>query len=123
MARKRRNSDSQLLQPVAGNGLLDRRLLLTSGMVFAGAVTTGVGGIATRAAAEPLAVDPWSKTIGATVPGYSTPSRFEAKVVKTLGDATRPKGRHAMRRAGVSTPGHALRQILPRFLQHRIISL
>jgi len=90
MARKRRNSDSQLLQPVAGNGLLDRRLLLKSGMVFAGAVTTGVGGIATRAAAEPLAVDPWSKTIGATVPGYSTPSHFEAKVVKTLGDATRP---------------------------------
>jgi sulfane dehydrogenase subunit SoxC len=90
MARKRRNADSDLLQPVAGNGLLDRRLLLTGGMVFAGAMTTGVGGSATRAAAEPLTVDAWSKTIGQTVPAYSTPSHFETKVVKTLGDATKP---------------------------------
>src|SRR5215510_13197861 len=90
MARKRRNADSQLLQPVAGNGLLDRRLLLTSGMVFAGAVTTGVGGLATRAAAEPLAVDPWSKTIGATVPAYSTPSHFESKVIRATGNTTGP---------------------------------
>ena len=80
------NTDLQ----VAGNGLLDRRLLLKSGALFAGAMTTGVAGSIAQAAAEPLAVDPWSKTIGAPVPTYATPSHFESKVVRTVGDPSRP---------------------------------
>ena len=44
MAPVRRNSGAVSLEPVAGNGLLDRRLLLKSGMVFAGAMTTSVAG-------------------------------------------------------------------------------
>ena len=55
-------------------GLLDRRLLLKSGIVFAGAMTTGIGGSIASAAAEPLAVEPWSKTIGVPPPPYATPS-------------------------------------------------
>ncbi len=69
---------------VAGNGLLDRRALLTSGAVFAGtAAAASIGGIAT-AAAEPLANDPWSTTIGAPIPPYSNPSKFEAKVAHLI---------------------------------------
>ena len=42
--------------------------------LFAGAMTTGVGGSIASAAAEPLAVEPWSKTIGVPPPPYATPS-------------------------------------------------
>ena len=49
--RKRRTAPPE---PVAGNGLLDRRALLGRGIVFAGATTTGVGTLLTGAAAEPL---------------------------------------------------------------------
>ena len=43
--RKRRKdrSASPPLEPIAGNGLLDRRALLGRGIAFAGAATTGVG--------------------------------------------------------------------------------
>ena len=37
------------LEPVAGNGLLDRRALLGRGIMFAGAVSTGVGSSRTSA--------------------------------------------------------------------------
>ena len=40
--RKRRNQPPPL-EPVAGNGLLDRRALLGRGIVLAGAMTTAVG--------------------------------------------------------------------------------
>ena len=40
--RKRRNQPPPL-EPVAGNGLLDRRALLGRGIVLAGAMTTGAG--------------------------------------------------------------------------------
>ena len=92
MAGTRRNdpaNPANQIQPVAANGLLDRRALLGTGVLFAGAAAAGVTGIAS-AAAEPLRNDPWSLTIGAPVPPYSMPSHFESKVVRTLGDATRP---------------------------------
>src|SRR5260221_11367547 len=73
MARARRTVDSVSLQPVAGNGLLDRRLLLKSGMVFAGAMTTGVASSIASAAAEPLPVEPWSKSIGVPPPPFAPP--------------------------------------------------
>jgi sulfane dehydrogenase subunit SoxC len=78
------------VEQVAGNGLLDRRLLLKSGAVFAGAMTTGVAGSIAKAAAEPLANDPWSLTIGAPVTTYSLPSHFESKVIRTAGPTTGP---------------------------------
>jgi sulfane dehydrogenase subunit SoxC len=88
---KSRGTKSQLpVEQVAGNGLLDRRLLLKSGAFFAGAMTTGAAGSIASAAAEPLAVDPWSRTVGVTVTPYSLPSRFEAKVIRNTGDTTRP---------------------------------
>ena len=73
------------LEPVAGNGLLDRRALLGRGIMFAGAMTTGVGTALTGAAAEPLKDDPWSLEMGAVVAGLlQVPSRFEKNVVRTL---------------------------------------
>ena len=51
--RKRRSSKSTPFEPVAGNGLIDRRALLGSGIALAGAVSTGVGTSLTSAAAEP----------------------------------------------------------------------
>jgi len=56
---------------VARNGLLDRRALLGRGIAIAGAV--GTGGSLTSAAAEPLAVDPWSLGPGANLPAYGQP--------------------------------------------------
>ena len=79
--RKRRKA---LPEPVAGNGLLDRRALLGRGILFAGAMTTGVGTLLTGAAAEPLKNDPWSLEMGAVVPPYQVPSRFEKDVIRTL---------------------------------------
>jgi sulfane dehydrogenase subunit SoxC len=69
---------------VAGHGLLDRRALLGRGILFAGAATTGAGASLTSAAAEALTNDPWSLTMGATVPPRQEPSRFEKNVVRTL---------------------------------------
>src|SRR5437016_864109 len=71
-------------QPVAGNGLLDRRMLLGSSVLFAGAMGPGVTTSLAGAAAEPLTDDPWSLAPGTTIPPYGQPSRFEAKVVRTL---------------------------------------
>src|SRR5262245_41228830 len=43
-SRHRKNAGDPLaLQPVAGNGLIDRRALLGRGMVFAGAAAAGTG--------------------------------------------------------------------------------
>ena len=73
-----------LPEPVAGNGLIDRRALIGRGIAFAGAMT-GAG--ATGAAAEPLADAPWSLEMGAVTPALQTPSRFEKHVVRSRGVA------------------------------------
>lgn len=78
------------VEHVAGNGLLDRRLFLRNSALMAGATGAGVMGAIARAAADPLIVDPWSLAIGAPVPPYSTPSRFEAKVVRSVANAANP---------------------------------
>src|SRR6516165_8299800 len=104
--RKRRKdgSASPPLDPVAGNGLLDRRILLGRGIMFAGATTTGVGALLTGAAAEPLKDDPWSEEIGAVVPSIQVPSRFEKNVVRTLSNPDRD-----FRTSHARTPHHLLR--------------
>jgi sulfane dehydrogenase subunit SoxC len=80
--RKHRASSSQI-EHVAGNGLLNRRVLLRGGAMVAGAMTSGVA--LTGAAAEaPIQNDPWSLEKGLAVPPYQVPSRFEKDVVRTL---------------------------------------
>jgi sulfane dehydrogenase subunit SoxC len=88
---------------VAGNGLLDRRTLLTHGAAIAGAASVGTAGAMTSAAAEPLANDPWSMGPGVPIPAYGVPSRFEAKTVRTL---TNPK--LEPRGSAARTPHHLL---------------
>ena len=57
--RKRKGSGgAPPLEFVAGNGLLHRRALLQSGVMFAGAL--GSGASLTSAAAEPLTEPEWS---------------------------------------------------------------
>src|SRR5213595_3049927 len=91
------------LEPVAGNGLLDRRALLGRGIMFAGAVSTGVGSSQTTAAADPLRDDPWSLETGAITPALQTPSRFEKDVVRILSNPnSEPRTSHAR------TPHHLL---------------
>ncbi len=50
------------LEPVAGNGLINRRALLGQGFAMAGAM--GAAGTVTGAAAEPLKDEPWSLEFG-----------------------------------------------------------
>jgi sulfane dehydrogenase subunit SoxC len=54
MMRKRSDRSLDAAPAIAGNGLIDRRALLGRGVVFAGAIGTGVGPSLTSAAAEPL---------------------------------------------------------------------
>ena len=91
------------LEPVAGNGLLNRRALLGRGIVFASAAVTGVTTSLTRAGAEPLAVDPWSLEIGTAIPPYERPAKYEKDVVRTL---TNPK--NEPRNSQARTPHHLL---------------
>src|SRR6476659_6954720 len=76
--RKRRKdrSASPPLEPIAGNGLLDRRALRGRGIACAGAATTGMGTSLATAAAEPLTNGPWSLAPGVPVPPYGQPSKF-----------------------------------------------
>src|SRR5262247_1043476 len=93
MASRRSVTDLDLPK-VAANGLIDRRVLLRSGSLLAGAATAGLTGIA-RAAAEPLQVDAWSLGMGQGVLAYSTPSRYEAKVVRTIANPNNPGNNQA----------------------------
>lgn len=84
--------------PAAGNGLVDRRLLL-------GAAMSGAAGLATQPAiaASDLAVEPWMKDYGSPFVGYGQPSQFEAKVVRIFASAPGTNGTGAAR-----TPVHLL---------------
>lgn len=95
MAKTRdRHTRAEDLQAVAGNGLIDRRALLGRGVILAGAMSAGVG--PASAAAEPLADDPWSLEVGEPMPPYQGPSKFEAKVVRTLSNPNNePRNSHA----------------------------
>jgi len=101
--RKSRNDGAQSPQPVAGNGLLDRRALLGRGVMLAGAMTAGVSSSLTSAAAEPLEVGPWSLGPGVPIPPYGQPSKFEQKVVRILSNPKlEPRG------SAARTPHHLL---------------
>ena len=84
--RKTKHSSSEA---VAGNGLLNRRMLLGRGAILAGAIGTAPLGSLIGAAAEPptdgpLSDPPWSLEPGATIEPYQRPSHFEKDVVRTL---------------------------------------
>jgi sulfane dehydrogenase subunit SoxC len=98
-----RNARGETLQAAAGNGLIDRRALLGRGMVIAGAMGAGVGPSSAAAGAEPLADDPWSLEVGEPMSPYQVPSKFEAKVVRTLSNPN-----HEPRNSHARTPHHLL---------------
>jgi len=66
MSKVRRRRGAPSLDDVAGNGLINRRALLGSGISFAGAL--GATGTMNGAAAEPLADAPWSLEFGQITP-------------------------------------------------------
>jgi sulfane dehydrogenase subunit SoxC len=72
-------------EPVAGNGILSRRIFL-EGAFVAGATGVGLAG----ASAEPLAIQPWMKTPGVAFVPYGQPSRFEDKVVRATAAPANP---------------------------------
>jgi sulfane dehydrogenase subunit SoxC len=99
---------SQLLEPVAGNGLLHRRLFLTGGAALVGAA--GLEFMTARAAAAPPDVPAWMKTPGAGMSPYGTRSRHEERVVRTVGSVPGTIGTGASRTPlenleGIITPG------------------
>jgi len=100
---KNRDMRGEGLEPAAGNGLINRRALLGRGMMIAGAVGTGLGGASASAGAEPLTEEPWSLEFGDRTTPYQVPSKFEAKVVRTLSN---PK--HELRNSHSRTPHHLL---------------
>jgi sulfane dehydrogenase subunit SoxC len=107
--------DREMLQPAAGNGLIDRRALFRSGaMVTAGA---GLGFSFANASAGTLVDDPWSRVTGDPIPAYQTPSRFESGVVRTLSN---PKGEP--RTYAARTPLHLLNGAITPNGLHFVIS-
>src|SRR5262249_8613571 len=107
MSSSKRSPDrSTLLEPVAGNGLLHRRALLSRGIALAGAAT-GVSGSLTSAAAEPMVDGPWSNEVGAVIPPYQVSSRFEKHVVRTVDNPD-----NVPRNSRARTPHHLLKGII-----------
>ena len=72
-------------EPVAGNGLLDRRVFLRQGGGLLGAIgvtAAGMAGYSRPVQAETLLVPDWTKTPGGWISGYALPSKYETKVVR-----------------------------------------
>ena len=104
---RRRRTNSSSIEAVAGNGLLDRRMLLGHGVILAGAASAAPLGSLTGAAAEPpaetLTEAPWSLEPGAVIQPYQLPSRFEKDVVRTVSN---PSGQPSA--SAAKTPHHLL---------------
>lgn len=75
------------LQPVAGGGLLHRRVLLKSGLALATAAAAGTAHAADPATkpAENLASPSWMHRPGLPFSGYGKPSKHEARVMRAIG--------------------------------------
>jgi sulfane dehydrogenase subunit SoxC len=101
MSNTKRRKRTPALDPVAGNGLINRRALLGQGIAMAGAM--GAGAALTGAAAEPLTDQPWSLAFGSVLPPVQTASRFDKDVARTL---TNPQGE--LRNSHARTPHHLL---------------
>lgn len=84
------------LKPIAGGGLLDRRLLLKRGAVFATAVSLPAG-LARAETSDPahdasLADEPWLHKTGLPFTGYGQPAKYEKYVVRNIGGNRTPAG-------------------------------
>jgi len=109
---------SEHLECAAGNGLLDRRFFLRSGV---GIATLGYV-LREPAKADPLPLEPWMTAPNGPLPAYDRPSRFEAKVVR--GGSGGPPGLNPGLRqfpgvTNIKTPLHLLTgTITPGGLHH-----
>ncbi|AGK58061.1 oxidoreductase molybdopterin binding protein [Hyphomicrobium denitrificans 1NES1] len=84
------------LTPIAGGGLLDRRLLLKSGVVFVAAASSPTC-FAHAGTGDPQqdanwADPPWLHQTGGPFSGYGTPSKYEKYVVRNIGGNRAPAG-------------------------------
>ncbi len=101
MTKSDRGRRAPSLEHVAGNGLINRRALLGTGITLAGAA--GAGAVATGAAAEPVQNGKWSMEFGGLTPAIQSPSPFEKAVTRTLSNPNNePRNSHAR------TPHHLL---------------
>ena len=77
------------LQPVAGGGILHRRLLLKGGLLLATATAAGRSFAADAPPAKPapedLASPSWMHKTGQPFTGYGAPSRYEKRVLRNIG--------------------------------------
>jgi sulfane dehydrogenase subunit SoxC len=73
-----------LAEPVAGNGLLDRRVFLTQGIALLGAGGLAAVSAPPAHAADPPHVPPWMQSPGAGMRDYGSPATYERKVIRTL---------------------------------------
>src|SRR5713101_2528923 len=87
---KDRSSKERQFEQTAGNGILNRRVFLERALKTGAMGAAGAGTGATAASAEPLAVPRWMKEPGVHFSAYGQPSRFEAKVVRTILAAPNP---------------------------------
>ncbi|MDE0285388.1 MAG: sulfite dehydrogenase, partial [Gammaproteobacteria bacterium] len=95
------NNKSLYLTPVAGNGLLDRRLFLQSGLILGAAQL--VAGSAQAARRETAARPEWMSVPGEPFTLYGQPAQFEEDVVRY------PAPNRVLRNNGASwTPLHRL---------------
>jgi len=101
MTNKHSENDNFDAEPVASNGLLDRRLVLTASAAIA--ATGASTWLPVAAGAAPLAVEPWMKTPGAPFVPYGQPSRYEEKTVRTWNTVPGTTGTGTSR-----TPHHLL---------------
>ena len=85
MSRRRLSSqDRSPVEPVAGNGLLDRRFFLKQGIAMFGASGLAALSASSAQAADLPPMSPGMQFPGAGMSGYGNPARYENKVIRTL---------------------------------------
>jgi sulfane dehydrogenase subunit SoxC len=73
-----------LVEPAAGNGLLDRRFFIKQGVALFGAGGLAVVSAPSAKAADPPQLPSWMQFPGAGMSSYGGPAKYENKVVRTL---------------------------------------
>jgi sulfane dehydrogenase subunit SoxC len=105
----RRDDVFEPLEPVAGNGLLHRRIFLARGAALAGVAGLQWLTPQTAGAAAPLEIPESMRHPGAGMSAYGSRSRYEEHVQRTVGSATGAAGTGSSRTplehlAGIITP-------------------
>jgi sulfane dehydrogenase subunit SoxC len=72
-----------MLEHVAGNGLLHRRIFLTQGVALMSAGGISALSAGSAAAADPPNIPPWMRAPGAGMSGYGSPAKYEDKIQRT----------------------------------------